>query len=56
MGKLGLAWYFDYPTSRGLEATPLVSDGVIYSTGSWSMAYAHDAGSGELLWMCTMKI
>ena len=50
VGKLGLAWYFDYPTARGLEATPLVIDGVIYTTGSWSMVYAHDALSGELLW------
>ncbi len=48
--RLGLYWYFDYPTSRGLEATPLVIDGVIYTTGSWSMVYAHDARSGELLW------
>ena len=48
--ELGLAWYFDYPTNRGLEATPLMVDGVIYTTGSWSMVYAHDAMSGELLW------
>ncbi len=48
--KLGLAWYFDYPTARGLEATPLIVDGVIYTTGSWSMVFANDARSGELLW------
>ena len=50
VGGLGLAWYFDYPTNRGMESTPLVRDGVIYSTSSWSMVYAHDALSGELLW------
>jgi quinohemoprotein ethanol dehydrogenase len=48
--KLGLDWYFDYPTARGLEATPLIVDGVIYTTGSWSMVFANDAASGELLW------
>lgn len=48
--NLGLAWYFDYPTNRGLEATPLVIDGVIYTTGSWSMVFANDAVTGELLW------
>ncbi len=48
---LGLAWYFDYPTNRGMESTPLVRDGVIYSTGSWSMVYAHDAVTGKLLWL-----
>ena len=50
VAKLGLAWYFDYPTARGLEATPLVIDGVIYTTGSWSMVFANDATTGELLW------
>lgn len=48
--RLGLNWHFDYPTHRGLEATPLVVDGVIYTTGSWSMVFAHDARNGELLW------
>lgn len=48
--QLGLAWSFDFPTARGLEATPLVIDGVMYSTGSWSMVYAHNAVTGELLW------
>ena len=50
VADLGLAWYFDYPTARGLEATPLVIDGVIYTTGSWSMVFANDARSGKLLW------
>jgi quinohemoprotein ethanol dehydrogenase len=48
--QLGLAWYFDFPTHRGLEATPLVVDGVMYTSGSWSMVYAHNAVTGELLW------
>jgi len=50
ISELGLAWYFDYPTNRGLEATPLMVDGVLYTSGSWSMVYAHDALTGELLW------
>lgn len=50
IGELGLAWSFDFPTNRGMESSPLVSDGVIYSTSSWSMVFAHDAISGELLW------
>lgn len=50
VANLGLDWYFDYPTNRGMEATPLVVDGVIYTTASWSMVFAHDARSGELLW------
>ncbi len=50
VNRLGLAWYFDTGTSRGLEASPLVIDGVIYSTGSWSRVYANDAVTGEPLW------
>ncbi len=45
----GSAWYRDLPTRRGIEATPLVVDGVMYTTGSWSMVYSLDAGTGELL-------
>jgi len=56
VGGLKLDWYFDFPTHRGLEATPLVRDGVMYTTGSWSMAYAHDAVTGELLWMYDPKV
>ncbi|MEM1231451.1 MAG: PQQ-dependent dehydrogenase, methanol/ethanol family [Pseudomonadota bacterium] len=48
--ELGLAWYFDTGTKRGLEATPIVVDGVMFSTGSWSIVWAHDARNGELLW------
>ena len=50
VGELGLAWYFDTGTRRGLEASPLVIDGVIYSTSSWSKVFANDALSGELIW------
>lgn len=50
ISQLGLAWSFDTNTSRGLEASPLIIDGVIYSTGSWSKAFAHNAVTGELLW------
>ncbi|MGB5257879.1 MAG: PQQ-dependent dehydrogenase, methanol/ethanol family [Woeseiaceae bacterium] len=50
VGQLGLAWYFDVPTQRGMEATPIVVDGRMYVTGSWSIVYALDAATGEELW------
>jgi len=50
VGELGLAWYWDTGTKRGLEATPIVVDGVMFSTGAWSVVWAHDAATGELLW------
>lgn len=54
--ELGLDWYFDYPAARGKEATPLVIDGIIYTTGSWSHVFAHDARSGELKWFYDPKV
>ncbi len=50
VSQLGLAWQFETATERGLEATPLVVDGVMYATGSWSVTYAIDARSGKQLW------
>ena len=48
--NLGLAWSFDTDTTRGLEATPLIVDGVMYTTGSWSVVFAIDARTGKQLW------
>jgi PQQ-dependent dehydrogenase (methanol/ethanol family) len=49
--QLGLAWSFDMYTRRGVEATPLMVDGVLYATSSWSVVYALDARSGALKWL-----
>ena len=48
--QLGLAWYADLPTKRGIETTPLVSNGRLYATASWGHVLAYDARTGELLW------
>jgi len=48
--RLGLAWAWEPGTTRGMEATPLVIDGVMYATGEWSRVYALDAKSGKPLW------
>lgn len=50
VNTLGLAWVTDLGSKRGLEATPLVADGVMYLTGVWSMVYAIDAATGKILW------
>ncbi len=50
VSELGLDWKFDFPTNRGIEATPIVVDGVMYVTGSWSMVFALDAKTGKMLW------
>jgi quinohemoprotein ethanol dehydrogenase len=48
--RLGVVWHYDTDSLRGLEATPLVHDGVLYATTSWSNVFALDAVSGEELW------
>ncbi len=50
VARLGLAWTFETGTDRGLEATPLVADAVMYTTAAWSIVYALDARTGRLLW------
>ena len=48
--QLKLAWRFETGLRRGHEATPLVVDGTMYLTGSWSVVFALNAATGELLW------
>jgi PQQ-dependent dehydrogenase (methanol/ethanol family) len=50
VGELGLAWSYRMGTKRGLEATPIVVDGVLYVTGTWSVVHALDAKTGALRW------
>ncbi|MEK6780771.1 MAG: PQQ-binding-like beta-propeller repeat protein [Bacteroidota bacterium] len=47
---LGLAWSINLETTRGIEATPVVVDGIMYLTGPWSIVYAIDARKGKLIW------
>ena len=51
VGKLGVAWSYDLKTSHGVEATPIVVDGVMYVTGAWSIVSALDAKTGKELWV-----
>src|SRR5260221_10134602 len=39
--ELGLAWFADLDTDRGQEATPLVIDGVLYTSTAWSLVKAY---------------
>ncbi|MBT5158052.1 MAG: PQQ-binding-like beta-propeller repeat protein, partial [Rhodobiaceae bacterium] len=47
---LELAFSVDMYTTRGLEASPIVVDGIMYMTSSWSVVYAVDATTGEEIW------
>jgi len=50
VSQLGMAWFYDMPERRGIEATPLVIDGRMYTTSAWSVVYALDAKTGKELW------
>lgn len=56
VGRLHLAWSFDLDTHRGQEATPVVIDGVMYTTSAWSKVQALDAATGRLLWQFDPKV
>ena len=56
IGRLGLAWSADLGTDRVQEATPVVIDGVMYTSGNLGRVYAFDAASGRALWRFTPSI
>ena len=50
LAELGLAWSLELPSTRGVQATPVVVDGIMYFTGPWSVVYAVDTRKGEFIW------
>lgn len=50
VSNLGLVWYHDIDQRHRLQGTPLVVDGVMYYTDSWSVVFAVDAATGEEVW------
>jgi PQQ-dependent dehydrogenase (methanol/ethanol family) len=54
--ELGLDWFYQFDTKRGLEATPIVVDGIMFTTGAWSRVYALDARNGDLMWEYDPKV
>jgi quinohemoprotein ethanol dehydrogenase len=50
VGRLGLAWEYSMNTSGGQEATPIVVDGVLYTSGTTGRAYAIDGATGRTIW------
>jgi len=56
VGRLGLAWESSAGSVRGLEATPVIVDGVMYTTSTWSRVIALDAKTGKKLWEHDPKV
>ncbi len=56
INKLGLDWSLDLGLKRGIEATPIVKDGIMYLTGPWSIVFAVDLRTHNLLWKFDPKV
>jgi quinohemoprotein ethanol dehydrogenase len=56
VGALGLAWHWETGSLRGHEATPLIADGVMYVTSTWSKVHALDAATGREIWTYDPKV
>ncbi|MBV8905238.1 MAG: PQQ-dependent dehydrogenase, methanol/ethanol family [Acidobacteriia bacterium] len=51
VSRLGLAWSYEVgPGGGSQEATPLVSNGVLYSITNWSVVFAVDVRTGKERW------
>src|SRR5689334_1721202 len=50
VSRLGFAWQLETGTNRGMQATPIVVDGVMYTSGVAGRVYALDAASGKEIW------
>ncbi|MBE7419028.1 MAG: PQQ-dependent dehydrogenase, methanol/ethanol family [Ideonella sp.] len=53
---LGLAWSYNLESTRGVEATPVVVDGIMFVTASWSVVHAIDVRTGKGLWTFDPKV
>lgn len=56
VGRLGLSWYHEFDTDRGQQATPIMVDGILYTSTAWSKVYAFDARTGRPLWAFDPKV
>tara|TARA_Y100000816_G_C26106948_1_gene588598 strand:- start:2578 stop:4800 length:2223 start_codon:yes stop_codon:yes gene_type:complete len=56
VNELDLAWSFKFDTARGMEATPILHDGILYVSTGWSHVHAIDARSGDELWHYDAKV
>jgi alcohol dehydrogenase (cytochrome c) len=54
--NLRVAWIFQTDVKESLETSPIVVDGVMYVTTSYSHVYAIDAKTGDLLWHYNHKM
>lgn len=55
VARLGLAWEYDASVQRGrvqrgMQATPVMHDGVLFTSGPWGVVQAVQAATGKQVW------
>ncbi|MEO7134514.1 MAG: PQQ-binding-like beta-propeller repeat protein, partial [Vicinamibacterales bacterium] len=50
VARLAVAWSTEVGSEGKIETTPLVFDGVLYGTSTWSKVYAIDLRTGKQKW------
>ncbi len=53
---MGLVWSYNLESTRGVESTPLVVDGIMYVTASWSVVHAVNVRTGQRIWSFDPKV
>lgn len=56
VSRLDLEWVVDMRSTRALEATPIVVDGMMFLSSEWSRVHAFDAVTGEEIWFYDPKV
>ena len=56
VNQLGFAWQYEIDTEYGFEATPIVVDGVMFSSGPKGAVYALEAKTGNPRWVFEPKV
>jgi quinohemoprotein ethanol dehydrogenase len=50
VSRLGVAWSVEVGSQGKIETTPIVWDGMLFGTSTWSVVYAVDIRTGTLKW------
>ena len=56
VAHLKLKWALNLETRRGIEATPLVIDGIMFLTSTWSRVHAVNTRTGKEIWSYDPKV
>jgi PQQ-dependent dehydrogenase (methanol/ethanol family) len=50
VSRLGVAWSVEVGSQGKIETTPIIWDGMLFGTSTWSVVYAVDIRTGALKW------